>query len=97
MNCFIGIGNSDNHLSQADWATFIDDIDILVKPFRIHGRWFSAPDSAFQNAAWCIEFEHHPSDAIDALRPCLALLAKRYQQDSIALTCGRPEFIGAAP
>ena len=94
LNAFICIGNSDNKLTQKRWAEFIEDIDLCAKLFQVHGRWFSAPDSQFQNAAWCIEGS---KPQIDALRPVLALMAKRYEQDSIALTVGEPEFVEASP
>lgn len=91
-NCYISIGNSDDKLTQKEWAAFVDDVDIVCRSFPVHGRWFSAPTSEYQNACWCIEMQ---PGAIAALKPVLSILAERYRQDSIALGIATVEFIEA--
>lgn len=98
MIVYISIGNSDDKLTQAEWARFLLDVDDAISDgaITVHGRWYSAPRSAYQNACWCAEF-HEP----DAWHPKMALqaLAATYRQDSIAwaeattefLTLGQPE------
>lgn len=98
----ISIGNSDDKLPQGHWALYCADVRDLLDRLRednaakIHGVWYSASDSPFQNMCVCLEMD--PSDdAAVLLRNSLSFLAVRYRQDSIAWTVGEPEFIGPAP
>ena len=87
MIAYISIGNSDDKLTQQEWADFYATVDELVvghssprgTKIRIHGRWASAPTDPFQNACWCIEI-----DDPNGLREELRRLTPRFQQDSIA-------------
>lgn len=56
---YVSIGNSDDKLSQAMWAAFVDDVDSIVRQYAttVHGQWFSLPGSRWQNACWCFEAE----------------------------------------
>jgi len=98
-NVLIGIGNSDDKLSQREWSEFIEDMRDLLRRFevQIHGEWFSRPDSPWQNANWCIEFkpveQHFGLDK--EMQVELRHLAKKYRQDSIAWTAGPVEFLEA--
>jgi hypothetical protein len=51
MTIYISIGNSDDKLTQFQWASFQNDVSRALDAFgaHIHGQWYSAPDSAFQN------------------------------------------------
>lgn len=90
----IGIGNSDDKLTQRGWADFIGAIDfeIAAEHCQIHGRWFSAPDSAFQNAGFLID---RPVD-VESMKRHLASIAGRYRQDSIAWLEGETAFLEAS-
>lgn len=96
---YITIGNSDDKLSQAQWADFVTAMDVAVGraaalPFgRLHGAWTSGNHQPWQNACWCLEL---PADERFAavLRVRLGQLARRYGQDSIAWVAGDTEFIG---
>lgn len=96
MNVLIQISNSDDKLTQRRWSEFIGDIRLLLDGYvkyeyiKIHGEWFSAPDSPWQNANWCIEIDN---PVRTALRSDLATIRSRYNQDSIAWTQGEVEFI----
>ena len=83
MIVYISIGNSDDKLSQAEWANFVREVEeeIDSRTVGVHGRWFSSPRSPFQNACWCIELDHVKAAWI---RRELARLARVYRQDSIA-------------
>lgn len=102
-NILISIGNSDDKLSQQEWARFIADTRSTITraiqravmlPAAIHGEWFSAPDAAWQNANWCIELVE---DALiyRQLRRDLRGLCEKYRQDSIAWTEGEVTFLSA--
>lgn len=72
MIVYLCIGNSDDKLTQNEWAQFVEAIDQAVGAHRsgsrwfgastravhVHGRWFAAPDVPWQSACWCIEFDY---------------------------------------
>lgn len=101
LTVYISIGNSDDKLNQVDWAMFAGEAEELLDPHATedspvaarHGAWFSEPLSPWQNACWCIEIEH---ELVDELKAKLAVLAKRYRQDSIAWAEAQTTFIGPA-
>lgn len=94
ITVYISIGNSDDKLSQKDWAEFIASVgdDINKDAVAIHGLWFSQPASPFQNACWCIEVA---PEAAQRLRGFLSRAALAYGQDSIAWAVADTEFIKA--
>ena len=92
---YISIGNSDDKITQAEWCSFVEDVRQALRNLALaqHGEWFSASDSPWQNACWCVEVR--PIMVAD-LRNRLATIAKAYRQDSIAWAVAEPDFIGAA-
>jgi hypothetical protein len=86
---YISIGNSDDKLSQDEWASFWAQTNSMIADTadEMHGIWMSSPNSPYQNACWCVELDE---DMLDRdknerlLRIGLAGLAKAYKQDSIA-------------
>lgn len=95
MNILIQIGDSDDKLTQAEWAEFIGTVRRLVvqagPAVIIHGEWFSAPDSRWQNANWCIQVDN--PNIRNALRLGLIQIREKFRQDSIAWTQGEVTFI----
>lgn len=92
---YISIGNSDDKLTQSEWATFhalvnghIDEAAHIV-----HGRWTSDTADPWQNACWCIELLDAASET--HLRRQLALTASAFRQDSIAWAAAKTEFLAA--
>lgn len=99
MITYISIGNSDDKLTQGQWAVFVSDLHGLVddacgEGASCHGVWYSAPDSPFQNMCVCLEL---PDDErmLRRLKHTLASLAFRYRQDSIAFATARTELVQA--
>lgn len=94
MNVHVAIGNSDGRLSLAEWSAFIISVRGTVRHFadQIHGEWYSAADSRYQNACFAFEPKDHGS-AVE-LRQRLADLANEYRQRSIAWLEGETEMIG---
>lgn len=87
LTAYISIGNSDDKLPQAEWATFHAAVDGVIRraAHRVHGAWLSPSADPWQNACWCIEIEDAPGFlGTNWLRGQLANLAKAYEQDSIA-------------
>lgn len=84
---YVSIGNSDDKLSQAEWANFIRSVGHTLRfldDVHIHGYWLSSPESSYQNACWCVEFESDDLNAVQTTREDLRALGRRFRQDSIA-------------
>jgi hypothetical protein len=83
------IGNSDDKLSQAQWFRFTGEFleTIKIHAAEIHGVWWSAPDTPWQNC--CIGFAI-AEDNIEAARTALTKLREFYGQEAIAWVRGHP-------
>ena len=92
---YISIGNSDDKLTQNEWCAFVEDVRQALRNLALaqHAEWFSASDSPWQNACWCVEVREV---MVRDLRNRLATIAKAYYQESIAWAVAEPEFIQAA-
>lgn len=95
MTVVIQIGNSDNKLTQNEWAHFCVAAQLAIAPnvIRLHFKGGSDWDAAWQNACWVCELG---SNSIDKLKSELSTLCRQFSQDSIAITCGETEFITGA-
>lgn len=92
---YISIGNSDDKLTQLQWHAFCLDMETILARYcrKFHGNWSSASRDPWQNACWCVEPWPH---LIEDFRHSIALLARRYQQDSIVWAEATTEYIGPA-
>lgn len=97
---YVSIGNSDDKLTQAEWAEFVADVDRLMTGMphadaQVHGRWLSEPSSQWQNACWCVELR--TPEALSLARAALRMAVRDYRQDSIAVAyVHRTEFLTVA-
>jgi hypothetical protein len=84
MIVYVSIGNSAEQLSQASWSAYLHEVRSLIRRSadNIHGEWYSAPDSDYQNACFCAEIAD--PDEASKLRGMIACLRERYGQDSAA-------------
>lgn len=94
---YVSIGNSDNKLSQSQWALFVQSVRRLLDDDEHHVQivfeGFAHPDSTWQNACWGLLL---PNDRgpVELLRWRLARVAGLFRQDSIAWAeAERTEFI----
>ncbi|MEU1883404.1 hypothetical protein ABZ470_39375 [Streptosporangium sp. NPDC020072] len=99
LTVYVSIGNSDDKLTQREWARFVQDTGYAVhrQAREVHGVWLSPPDWEYQNACFCLEI---PRDEVRFLKAELAGLCETYRQDSIAWAeAPATEFIhaGQAP
>jgi hypothetical protein len=80
---YITLGNSDDKLSQNEWSHFVSSVRLVLREEAevMHGEWFSATDSPWQNACWCVEFAEY---RLERARMRLGKLAPEFRQDSIA-------------
>lgn len=87
ITAYVSIGNSDDKLTQVQWATYCSEVRSLMgRAVNIyggqqHGEWASLPYSSFQNACWCIEVE---PDVAETVKATLRRIAGTWRQDSIA-------------
>lgn len=81
---YVSIDNSDDKLSQRDWATFATTLFRYLRNAanHVHGEWYSSPESEHQNA--CIAVEFAPDAHLDTVRETLAQIAEEYEQEAIA-------------
>lgn len=97
---YISIGNSDDKLSQADWSSYVLDVDrafeaaVRYEGARVHGRWYSLATEPWQNACWCAEWHEDLAHVLKALKRDLAIIARAYRQESIAWAEATTTFIG---
>jgi hypothetical protein len=90
---FIAIGNSDDALSQAEWALYWTSVKEVIDRHaaEIHFEGMSAATSLWQNAMWCIVLDEAVPGMsssteydVQVFQDELATVALQYRQDSIA-------------
>jgi hypothetical protein len=88
----IQIGNTDDKLSQREWASFVDAVrdEIHLNAWEIHFSGFSSSDAPWQNACWVVSMD---DDRLFGLKQELCYFAHQYNQESIAWTEGITEFL----
>lgn len=86
------IGNSDDKLSQKQWAEFVGNIEYWVKKFcsNIHFSGGSANNLPWQN--YCIVFEVEKDKEI-WIKENIIELKQKYNQNSIAWIDGQTIFL----
>lgn len=86
------IGNSDDKLTQKQWAEFIGNLNFWIKKFcdEIHFAASSSGELPWQN--YSITFECEDSKII-WIKENLIELKKQYNQQSIAIIEGITYFI----
>ena len=89
----IQIGNTDDKLSQPEWASFYAEINEFIESISSRVHFAGASDSTrpWQNACWVAAIT---ADQTAALERGLDPLRVRYLQDSIAVTYGTTQFVG---
>lgn len=93
ITVYVSIGNSDNKLTQQEWAAFLQHFRRVMRreASEVYGEWYSAPDVPYQNACMAIAL---PTGSIDCLRSELTKARESFQQDSVAWAeVPRTEFI----
>lgn len=92
----VQIGNTDNKLTQQEWAHFVDEVGraIIFHTSDIKDAIrFCAPSigwSSWQNACWVFSCS---TGGMISLADRLTAIRARYKQDFLAWTEGKTEFI----
>lgn len=88
----IQIGNSDNKLTQSEWAHYCAHMGRAVKGSvrQVHFSGGSDWDAPWQNACWVCEVDR---EQVDSLRREVSRCGKNFGQESVAVTFGQTEFV----
>lgn len=89
---YVGIGNSDDKLSQQEWHAFIFRINSLCEQVgKVAGAWFSPPVSPFQNACFAVQNIKPAKRAW--FRSALEAVAADFRQDFISYAEAEMQFL----
>lgn len=88
----IQIGNSDNKLSQAKWAHYVQSVKLIVANFaqEIHFFGGSSAWDSWQNVAWVIV---PLNDDLQEFKEALITMRQNYYQESMAFAVGETIFL----
>ena len=88
----IQIGNSDDKLTQKQWAAYVEDVSTAVKETCPDVHFFGGSPNwtEWQNVAMVVNAS---KEDLTCLRLKLADIKKLYNQDSIAWTQGVTAFV----
>ncbi len=88
----IQIGNSDDKLSQSEWASFVMMMRTQILDHCDSVHFFGAPANweAWQNVAWVFTCDYKK---VSSLKTAVATVRAEFHQDSVAWTEGETQFI----
>ncbi len=88
----IQIGNSDDKLTQKEWARYVHNVceSVACAASQIHFAGASPGENEWQN--YCLVFNVHP-EREQSLREEVTSQREAHKQDSVAWTEGETEFI----
>ena len=88
----VGAGNSDNKLTQQEWALFVAEVGGILAVHERQRHFFGGSETyaPWQNVCWVCEIDE---DKLDLLRGQLRESRLSYRQDSVCLLVGQAEFV----
>ena len=88
----IQAGNSDNKLTQQEWAEFIVELGSLVRAYATALHFFGGSETyaRWQNVCWVAEI---PSGCFDELVSDIVQIRKLHRQDSVCILAGEALFV----
>lgn len=88
------IGNSDDKLTQVEWADFVRTTGDAILAYKGHIHFCAGSDSQmpWQNFCWVFELENDVL-VVEALRKQVRLIREKYRQDSVAWLAGVTRFV----
>jgi len=86
------IGNSDNKLTQSEWAHYVEAMRLVIERacYIVHFFGGSSTYAPWQNVCWTIEIN---IANVDILKFDITNIRRSYKQDSVAVMTGVTEFI----
>lgn len=85
-------GNSDNKLTQQDWAAFVRSLDRILVAYERDRHFFGGPPThaPWQNVCWVCDIDE--LRLVGLLRD-LKFCREQHQQDSVCVLAGAPVFV----
>jgi hypothetical protein len=92
MVATIQIGNSDNKLTQQEWAEYVKAVHAATTVDGIETHFFGSSEgsAAWQNACWVVAIRE---TEVDAMFKAVTQIRKQYKQDSVAVVLGDVRMI----
>jgi len=89
----IQIGNSDDKLTQGNWARYVDAVHSAISNSGCSVHFFGGSPNWYpwQNVAWVLEAGDDKD--LQALKDCLFFVRKKFGQDSVAWTESETLFV----
>lgn len=86
------IGNSDDKLSQRDWAKYVVDVISVITLYGLKTHFTGSPVSTSIYQNYCEVFEILP-EKLEYLKSALHRVKVTWKQDNIAILVGNTELI----
>ncbi len=88
----VQIGNSDDKLTQLEWAAFVVGVRTLINKYcyDVHFEGGSAHDKSWQNVCFVGSIK---TSMLPTLKQHISNVGKAWKQDSVAIIAGDVEFI----
>ena len=88
----IGIGNTDDKLTQVKWSNYVRTVDAIVTSQHadVHFAGGSNAELPWQNYCWVLVIKEKQ---VQELKTSLVFLKTQYEQESIAFVVGNTELI----
>jgi len=85
-------GNSDNKLTQQEWAALVATLNQAIEEYQKARHFFggSITWAEWQNVCWVVETEE---EDLPLLKRRLARIRAVYSQDSVCVLAGVAEFV----
>ena len=92
MIATIQIGNSDDKLTQQEWASYVQHIRSALMDGSIETHFFASSEGShpWQNACWVVAVRE---TEVEDLLTQLTDIRKRYKQESVAIVLGDVRLI----
>jgi len=89
----IQVGNSDDRLSQYEWALFIAELRSVIEQNVVQVHFSGGSDwcAPWQNACWVCQIadDANVEQLIEKIQDCRG----RHRQDAVAVTVGTTRFV----
>ena len=87
----IQIGNSDDKLTQGEWAKYVRDVDTVLRRHAVIHFFGGSPNwYPWQNVAWVVVAD---LEILAKAQARIIEIRKKYNQDSVAWTQSDTVFI----
>lgn len=88
----IQAGNSDDKLTQRKWSRFVGALSEIIAHHEIARHFHGGPPTSapWQNVCFVVAIH---ADGLERLKQDLTKCRKDYNQDSVCVLTGQPEFV----